>query len=122
MSASSLSSISTPAIGNVYLPASQIPSPCHGWVPATPLPLPADPSPLLVRDGSQLLLPLQRGSREGSALPTPPSQGMAADLLLDKVEPDPQPDIPLGIGVEDRIDGTRGTAVAASQHLHQGAA
>ncbi len=38
MSASSLSSLSTPAIGNVYLPASQIPSPCHGWVPATSSP------------------------------------------------------------------------------------
>ena len=102
MSASSLSSISTPAIGNVYLPASQIPSPCHGWC--------------LQR------LPPAKGKPGGGALPTPPSQGMAADLLLDKVEPDPQPDIPLGIGVEDRIDGTRGTAVAASQHLHQGAA
>lgn len=45
MSASSLSSLSTPAIGNLYLPASQIPS--------------------LVTAGACNVSPLQRGSREG---------------------------------------------------------
>lgn len=65
MSASSLSSLSTPAIGNVSLPASQIPS--------------------LVTASASDASTLHREKPGGPALHTPPSQGMAADLLLDKV-------------------------------------
>ena len=63
-----------------------------------------------------------RGGREGLELSACPLQRLGAELLLQEIEPDPQPDVPLGIGIEDRIDGARGTAVAAGKHLHQGAA
>ena len=42
---------------------------------------------------------------KGLELSTCPLQRLSTELLFQEIEPDPQPDVPLGIGVEDRMDG-----------------
>ena len=67
------------------------------------------------------MAPPSRGGegREGIGPVGTRLERVVAELLFQEIEPDPQPDVPLGIGVEDRMDGARSAAVAAGQHLHQ---
>lgn len=71
----------------------------------------ASPSAPSLRSGNDGPSSSWRG-RAGGDWPcrnTPRARGCR--VLFQEIEPDPLPDVPLGIGVEDRMDGARGAAI-----------